>query len=631
VIHKIIGTAGHIDHGKSSLVRALTGTDPDRLAEEQERGMTIDLGFAFLNENIAIIDVPGHEKFIRNMVAGVSTIDLALLVIAADDGIMPQTREHFDILKLLQLRHGIIALTKIDIVEKEWLEIVHEDIRSWIRGSFLEAAPIVPVSSQTSEGIAELRRLLITKAEETPSRNDRGIFWMPVDRSFTIKGHGTVVTGSVLSGEIHDGDSIELLPAQQTLRLRGIQTHGRTTARAQLGDRAALNVMNVSKNDIHRGDVLATPGSVEPSSRIDVKLSTLPSAAHPLAGRTRLRLHLGTREVMARVRLLDRDKLPAGASCYAQLILEEPVVALKREPFIIRFYSPQFTIGGGIILDAHPPLHRRHDRDILEHLKRLEDLNPVEIVISALVAIDKPPIKLIDLAKELGLTPMALEAIVQELVSQKIIYLRGNLLLHRQNFHRLKVKIIESLGLFHTKEPLRPGMIKSALSLQVKTGLPFFEATLEELTAEQLIAQQDDVIRLADFAIHLNPAEEKQAEKIMAILAGSPFLTPPPKIIAQMSGLSNDEIQHTLTALQGMGRIVRLDEDIYFTTAALAEVEKKLEQFAPEDSEFGVGEFRELLNTTRKFALPLLNYFDEKGITERIGEKRRISQKKRPV
>jgi selenocysteine-specific elongation factor len=354
----------------------------------------------------------------------------------------------------------------------------------------------------------------------------------------------------------------------------------------------------------------------------------LPLAAHPLAGRTRLRLHLGTREVMARVRLLDHDKLPAGASGYAQLILEEPAVALKREPFIVRFFSPQFTIGGGIILDAHPPLHRRNDRQVLEHLKRLEDYDPTEIVLSALAAIDKPPIRPIDLAKELAMTPTALEAISEDLISQKMIFLRGNLLLHRQNFSRLKEKIMASLDLFHAKEPLRPGMKKSALALQVKTAPSFFEAALEELTGEEQIAQQDDVIKRADFVIRLNPAEEKQAEKIMAILSASPFLTPPPKIMAQMSGLTVEETQRTLTALQGMGRIVRLEEEIYITAAALAEVEKNLEQLTQENGEFGVGEFRELLNTTRKYALPLLNYFDEKGITERIGEKRRLLQKK---
>ncbi|MBN1464657.1 selenocysteine-specific translation elongation factor, partial [candidate division KSB1 bacterium] len=477
--HKIIGTAGHIDHGKSSLVRALTGTDPDRLAEEQARGMTIDLGFAFLSDRIAFIDVPGHEKFIKNMVAGVSTVDMAMLVIAADDGVMPQTREHLDILKILQLKHGLVALTKIDMVDQEWLTIVEEDVRELLKGSFLQNAPIIKVSSVTREGIPELREALIQLAEQTTARQDRGVFWMPIDRSFTMKGHGTVVTGSVLSGSVAVGDSCDLLPQKRTVKVRAIQTHGASTSRASLGDRAALNLLNIAKNDIERGNILATAGYFEPAKIFDAKLTLLENAPQGLAQGTRVRLHIGTREIMARLKLLGIDKLSPGQSGYAQLMLEQAAVAQKRDPFVIRRYSPQLTIGGGIILDPNPEPHRRADRAVVERLRALENPDPSEIVTAILLQTHQP-IKMADLSKKTSIEPSLLEPLLNELLAKKQLYSFAKQgYLHRNTFAELKTAIVSTLELFHQQEPLRPGMKRANLLAQTAREMPaVFDAAI---------------------------------------------------------------------------------------------------------------------------------------------------------
>ena len=624
--HKIIGTAGHIDHGKSRLVLALTGTDPDRLNEEQKRGMTIDLGFAFLNDNIAFIDVPGHEKFIKNMVAGVSTVDVALLVVAADDGVMPQTREHLDILQLLQLERGLIALTKIDMVEKEWLDVVEEDIRDAVADTFLQDAPLFRVSAANGQGIPELRQAIIDTVAQTPTRPDRGIFWMPVDRSFTIKGHGTVVTGSVLSGSVQVGDSVDLLPAQRPIRIRGIQTHGRSAESAHLGDRAALNLHNISKDDIQRGDVLATSNAVAPTTLMDAKLHLLASAPKALPHRARVRLHLGTREIMARVKLLGRDSLPPGHAAFVQFVLEEPAVAQKRDAFVIRRYSPQLTIGGGIILDTRPKPHRRSDRAALEQLQRLETFDPLEIVTSALLQ-HNMPLKFNDLARESDVDVETLQSVLEELLDRHQIQKFGkDSFLHQQNFQRIKNDITKTLQQYHQREPLRPGLKKANLLAQTSPSAPnVFEAALQELQEDNSIAISDDIVKLRSHTIQLSSKDEQLADEILAILEEAKFSTPPVKILAQTTQRPPEDVQRSLDALQGLGKLVRLEGDLYFTVTSIETAKLLLHQRGQTQPEISVAEFREMLNTSRKFAVPLLNYFDDMGVTERLGDVRRIN------
>ncbi len=369
--HKIIGTAGHIDHGKTELVKAITGTDTDRLKEEKERGLTIDLGFAFLSDDIAIIDVPGHEKFIKNMVAGVVGIDMALLVVAADDGIMPQTREHFDILRLLNIQKGIIAITKIDLVEKDWIELVESDIRELVKGSFLENAPVFKVSSVTGEGIHRLKEKIFEEIKKIKERDYNRPFRIPIDRSFTIRGFGTVVTGTVFSGKISKNSKVELLPQKRELRIRGIETHGKKVYTAKAGDRAALNIANIEKNEITRGDVLAEPGFFIPVYKIDCKLSLLKSAPVPLNNRARVRIHIGTKEGMGRVYFFDRNELYPGESSFAQLRSEVPFITAREDRFIIRRYSPPITIGGGEILDPYPFRKEKNVNKTIEYLRIL--------------------------------------------------------------------------------------------------------------------------------------------------------------------------------------------------------------------------------------------------------------------
>ena len=626
--HKIIGTAGHIDHGKSSLIKALTGTDPDRLAEEQERGMTIDLGFAFLDKEIAFIDVPGHEKFIKNMVAGASTVDAVLLVIAADDGVMPQTREHLDILRLLQIKHGIIALTKIDMVEDDWLDVVEDDIHDLVQSTFLKEAQILRVSSTTGEGVGALRKALVGMLAETPSRQDRGVFWMPIDRSFSIKGHGTVVTGSVLSGRIKMGDAVELLPAKKSLRLRGIQTHGASTESAGLGERTALNLMNIAKDDIQRGDVVATAGYYEPTSLFDAKLYMLQNAPRALTNRARIRLHLGTREIMARVKLLGCDKIEPGSEAFVQIKTEEIAVSQKRDPFVIRQYSPQFTIGGGVILDSNPKTHRRSDKLILQMLKSLDKFDPAETVVSILLQNNSQPLKLNEISKLSGLESEQVINIVDDLVLKQTIVKIGAKpsYLHRQIYERHEGDLLDLVQTFHQKNPLKAGISRANLKVQSGIKAPqMFDYILDNLKNQNKLVESNTIIKNPSHEIKLNPDDEKAAQRVLKLLEDSMFATPPAKIIAEQIGLNEENVNKILGALLGLGRIIRFEGEIYFSSNSLEKAKNMLIDFGRNKKEITVGEFREMLNTSRKFAMPLLGYFDDVGITIRVEDIRHIS------
>lgn len=627
----IIGTAGHIDHGKSSLVKALTGTDPDRLAEEHERGMTIDLGFAFLNPEIAFIDVPGHEKFIKNMVAGVSTIDLAMLVIAADDGVMPQTREHLDILSLLRLERGFIVITKIDMVEADLLELVLEEVRSAVKGTFLDKAPLFAVSSITGAGIAELKAALLAAAEAMPARPLHGLFWMPVDRSFVIKGFGTVVTGTLRSGGATVGDVLELLPAGRMVKIRGLQQQGRSVERVTSGYRTALNLQNISREEIERGDVLASPGHFRGTRLLDARLHLLKSAAKELPNRARLRLHLGTREVMARVKLLNAERLLPGESALVQLLLEAPAAAMRREPFVVRHYSPAFTIGGGAILDPAPTPHRRFDKKTLTNLEALEHPDPIEMISAALLADPLVLRSVADVAAHCSIDIPECEALLAAAAARGEVTILGAgskaLYGHASGGEQLAVLIQKRLAEFHRREPLKPGMSKAELRAQLggQVAPKLFDHTLADLAASGAIVQQPQWVKLSSHEVRLSPADEKTAEQITNRLATTPFAPPEEGTLAQELGLPVSEVRRLLTALQGMGRVVRLEGELYFLAVALQAAEGKLRQYGVEQEEISVGAFRELLGTSRKYAVPLLNWFDQLGLTERVGDNRLIT------
>ena len=628
--HIIIGTAGHIDHGKSSLVKRLTGTDPDRLSEEQERGMTIDLGFAFLNENIAFIDVPGHEKFIKNMVAGVSTVEMAMLVIAADDGVMPQTREHLDILSLLQLKTGLVALTKIDMVDKEWIGLVKDDITSLLKGTFLENTPIIPVSSTTGQGVEDIRNAIIEMAGKTKSRQDRGIFWMPIDRSFTIKGFGTVVTGSVLSGAAQVGDTVELLPKKQKVKLRGIQAHGKSVDAAQIGDRSALNLANISKDEIERGNVLATANYFNPNMIFDAKLQLLKSAKRPLKHRSRVRLHVGTREILCRIRPLDMDKIEPGETSFVQLLLEEEAVAIRRDPFVIRQYSPSVTIGGGIILDTNPPKrHKRFDKAVLDKMAKMERQDPQEILQTTLLTSSKAPISLKDLAKNTGLADNELTTLVDTMVNQNQVVKMGPpanpSFFHIINLNRAKNQFVDILLIFHQNEPLRPGMNKAEFKNKINITPQLFDLCMKELISDNKIIDANQLIKLSSHKIELAENDRKIADSINAILLENQFTTPNEAELAKELSISQNDVSRILGALQGLEEIIRMEGNIYFHRNSIKRAREIIANCRKTSEEISVSTFREELNTSRKYAMAILGYFDKIGLTERVGEVRLIN------
>ncbi|HPG40270.1 MAG TPA: selenocysteine-specific translation elongation factor [bacterium] len=624
--YTIIGTAGHIDHGKSALVKALTGTDPDRLVEEQERGMTIDIGFAFLNEQIALIDVPGHERFIKNMVAGVSTIDLVLFIVAADDSIMPQTREHLDILSVLQVQHGIVVITKKDLVDADLLQIVTEDIQNLVKGTVLEKAPVVAVSSLTGEGIADLRRLIEQTVLEIEPRRDRGIFWMPVDRSFTIKGFGTVVTGSVLSGQVAVGDTVELLPSQKKLKVRGLQTHGKSTNRVQLGERAALNLAAIGRDEIQRGDVLVTGDYFIPSMIMDIHIKLLASVKKTLRNKSRVRVHIGTREILARIKLLSAENLEPGQSGYAQLLLETPAVAMRHDPFVIRQYSPARTIGGGMILDANSRPQRRFNTETLQRLAGLQQQDPVDLIFSLLLTRPDGGLHHDQLTRLSGLTEENLKQLLDAPLQQNRIIRIGNknpFYCHKLIYDRLDAAVMQLVQEFHEKEPLRPGINKA----EIKSRLNLYNAQLLERILLDLInagrlAEKNSLIKIPSHQITLTEKDEKLAAQIRRELQANAFNPPSVGELAAAIRLSEMETGRILGALFGLGDIVWLDNEIFILQTALQQAQQILVDYLKQNREITVSRYRDLLNNSRKYALAMLLYFDKTGITSRVEDVR---------
>lgn len=625
----IIGTAGHIDHGKTALVKALTGIDTDRLKEEKERGLTIDLGFAHFGEQATIIDVPGHEKFIRNMVAGVSTIDLVLFVIAADDGVMPQTREHFDILKILQVRRGIIVLTKIDLVEEDWLNLVQDDVRSLVAGSFLENAPVVPVSSIAGTGIPELKKKVEALFAEIKDKQDKGIFWLPVDRAFTMKGFGTVITGTVLSGQANIGETLELLPQKEVWKIRGLQSHGHSVEKVTTGDRAAINLQAVEKQRLHRGNVLASPNYFVPSQRFDVRLQLLKSAPRALKSRTRVRVHVGTTEVMARVSLIGVKEIAPGDSGYLQLHLEEPAVSRRLDPFVIRQYSPTITIGGGIVLDPNAPRHKLSDPSLPERLKSLQKENPGEVVEDKLLSAEFSLRTVDELTSEISASKETVQKILDDLnEQQKVLLLKKQgraAAIHQANFERLRRAILETIADFHKKYPAKLGMRKAEIAKQFKSKVDgeLLNFALADLIKNQQIKESAALISLKLHEIKIPPELKSLIEKIDQLVFEEGFATSSEAEMAQKLSVDPEPAREALNIMIDLGKILRVEGNIYFHPKQVEAAKQKVKRFLQEKGEITVSQFKELLNgTSRKYAMPLLNYFDGSGVTEREGDVR---------
>jgi selenocysteine-specific elongation factor len=630
-MHVVVGTAGHIDHGKSALVKALTGTDPDRLKEEKERGMTTDLGFAFLGTDITVIDVPGHERFVRHMLAGASTIDLVVLVVAADDGVMPQTREHFEICRLMGIRKGLVAINKADLVDDEWIEMVKLDVGEMVKGSFLEGAPMMSVSAITGRGVPELRQAIVDLAGKVEAKPDRGVFRMPVDRNFSMKGFGTVVAGTVLSGHVHVGDTLELLPQKREVRVRGIQKHNQMLEILGLGERAALNLQGVEREAVVRGNVLATPGYYTPTANFNATMYLLKSVGRPLRNLASLKLHIGTAEVMCRVALLDIKELAPGQEALVQVRAEEPVVCDWNDHYVVRTFAPQQTIGGGIVLEANPAKERRFDEDVVKRLRALRTGEAGSVLEQYLLKHRFDARTLAQAAKDLALADADANEMLGLLVTtnraRKLEFDGKEFLVHEKMVAEAHAAVVATLAQFHKENPLRLGLKRPELRSKAAAGFsaPLFETVLAALLTEKQVVMEDDRVRLATHVIKLGPALQKEYDRLDKLFRETGFS--PPTFEEALAGVDKKLAQQARVALLESGRLVDVGESVVLHREAVALAEQKVRALFAQKPELTASEIRQELGTTRKYLIPLLNYFDSRGVTQRKGEVRILRAK----
>lgn len=628
----IVGTAGHIDHGKTTLIGALTGTDTDRLKEEKERGISIDLGFTGfdLSDEIhaGIIDVPGHEKFIKNMLAGAAGVDLALLVIAADEGIMPQTREHLAILELLQVKYGIVAITKADKVEPDWLDLVVEDARDQLGDSFLKDAPFIPVSAIDGTGLDKLKEALLNEASKIPGKDESSNVYLPIDRVFTMSGFGTVITGTLVSGTLETSSQMLIYPGKKEARIRSIQVHNEKVEAAYPGERTGVNLAGIDKEDIERGDVLATPGSLIATSRLDGRVKLLPSSPMMLENDTRIRFHIGAREVLGRAYLIDKEEILPGESGLVQFRLEETIVSRFKENFVIRRYSPMITIGGGKVLENSPPRRKRHDSAVIEELQIKESGTPAERVELTLKLAGKP-LRINELIEETGLSEVEIDNFLEELIALEQVYelskFQKSSYLAAEPKETVINEMVEITKEYHQKQPLRPGIsraeLKSSLSVELNTNE--FNQLAEELEEEGKLELSQKYIKEAGFQVEFTGRAAEIKTEALKLFKENKFS--PPEIPDLAEALDEDNlklIREVIGALEEEDRLIRLTEDLYFTDQAIAEAEEKLKEFFVQNDSLELSEFRDIIDSSRKYALPLLEYFDEQGLTYREGDKR---------
>jgi selenocysteine-specific elongation factor len=632
-----VGTAGHIDHGKSALVLALTGTDPDRLEEEKRRGITIDLGFAHLDlgegVRVGFIDVPGHERFVRNMLAGVGGIDLVMLVVAADESIKPQTREHFDICKLLEIRQGLVAITKTDLVDSDIIELVRLEIQEFVRGSFLEAAEVLPVSARTGEGLEplkeELRRLALVV---TPKPADLP-FRLPIDRAFVMKGFGTVVTGTLLSGRIDKDSEVEIYPLDRRVRVRGIEVHNADALTALAGQRTAVNLPGLEAKEISRGMVLAPPGIFKATGRLDCKLNLLPGA-RPLKNCARVHFHCNTSETLAEVVLLDRKDLPPGSSAFAQLRLSEPGVFMPGDRFIIRQFSPVTTIGGGTVLDNQPERHRVRDSGVVPLLDALERGGP-QVRLEWLVRQTGEAL-LSGLVSRTGWLPGQVLRLGRMLASENRLLLLGQppeLYVHSEHFLGLAAKLIELLEKFHAANPLVAGLPKEDLRSRTGISSPLrpaapsallFNALLQALVAQGKIEVQGETVRLAGRKVQLTPEEQAAKEQISEAFGRRGLEVPSaPEVLAKLR-IDRLRAEKLLQILLRENVLCKVTEDLIFHRSALRQLKELLAQRKARSNRINVTVFKEITGLSRKYAIPLLEYLDREHVTRREGDERII-------
>ncbi|HLZ12650.1 MAG TPA: selenocysteine-specific translation elongation factor [Candidatus Acidoferrum sp.] len=629
--HIIVGTAGHIDHGKSSLVQALTGTNPDRLEEEKRRGITIDLGFAFLDEpgvRFGFVDVPGHEKFVSNMLAGAAGIDLVILVVAADESIKPQTREHFEICRLLGVKRGIIALTKCDVTDADTLALAKMDVQDYVRGSFLEQAPIVAVSAKSGAGLAELKAALVREGNLVAGKDSAGLFRLPIDRAFSIKGFGTVVTGTLVEGTVAAGEEVELLPEKLRLRVRGVQSGGKATERAAAGQRTAVNLAGIEHTAVKRGMVLAAPGRFRATHRVDARLELLGDAPR-LKQRAKVHFHCGTVETIAEVRIHGADELGGGGSAFANLRLQEPAVILPGDRFIVRQFSPVVTIGGGIVLDNLARRPAAKDTGRVPFLETLEKGDQRErlhaMAVRALFGLSHE-----EIAARTGWTDEVIRAVTKKEEESGRLRAVGQsplLLVGQESFAALQQKITATLEAFHKANPLSGGIARE--DLRAKSGRrlkpEIFRAALEQLAKEQKLVLQGETVKRAGAEVTLLPEEQRARDQIENAFAKAGLTVPPVKEVLAQLAVEAKRSEKLLQMLLKDKKLVRVSAELIFHANALQEMRQKVAGHKKAKSErISVATFKELTGISRKYAIPLLEYLDRERVTRRAGDERVI-------
>jgi selenocysteine-specific elongation factor len=617
---RVIGTAGHVDHGKSTLVQALTGTHPDRLKEEREREMTIDLGFAWLTlpggEAVGIVDVPGHIDFIENMLAGMGSLDAALFVIAADEGVMPQTREHLAILDLLKINAGVVALTKIDLVDADWLELIQLDVHEALRGTVLASAPIVPVSARSGHGVPDLIAALDQVIQQRPPRPDRGRPRHAIDRVFSVAGFGTVVTGTLIDGSLHVGDEVVILPQNLPARIRGLQTHKTKIDTAVPGSRVAINLSGIELSDVQRGNVVTTPGWLSPTLLIDAQFDYLASSPRPLTHNAEVKLFHGAAEVSAHVRLLNDEQLAPGRTGWVQFALRAPLPLVKGDRFIVRLPSPSLTLGGGVVIDPQPGRrHRRFKPEVIARLDTLARGAPDELLLKALET--GGPLNSADLFNRASLSAAEAQAALHELLeTQQARQLKADLYLSASGWAALRNKISGELNAYHVANPLKIGMpreeMKSRLGLDTKT----FNVIVELALHEHIVAATGSALHAPDFTIAFKPEQIAAIDVLIAKFNAAPWNTPLPKDAEQIVGAD------VLAALIDLGRLIKLSEEVLLLAETYRSGVEEIRAYLIAHQTITVAQVRDLVNTSRKYALAMMEHLDAQGITKRAGDER---------
>ncbi len=635
----IIGTAGHIDHGKTALVEALTGINTDRLKEEKLRGITIELGFAHLSlpsgRLAAVVDVPGHERFVKTMVAGATGVDLVLLVVAADEGIMPQTREHLDICQLLRVKKGLVALTKVDLVEEEWLQMVEEDLREFLHGTFLEGAPVVRTSALTRQGLGDLLEKLDGLASQIQERPPAWYFRLPIDRSFTIKGFGTVVTGTLVAGRIREGDPVEVAPRGIRTKVRGLQVHGMAVKESFGGMRTAVNLQGVEKEQIERGDVLIPPDSLPVTHMVDAHLEYLVSAPWKLKNRARVRFHTGTAEILARVVLLDREVLEPGEEAEVQIRLESPTVVVHGDPFVIRSYSPAYTIGGGLVLDGFPRKHKRNSQEVMSYLEELKSGDPIRISLGLIKASGTKGMTKAELVQRLNLAEelwaQVLESPGFKAEAKEIDSGTGGrsrqedmLFVAKEVYSMVRAEVLKALQHYFHGHPLEPGIPKEDLRGRCasRPSSRLFSQVLQGLLEEGEVVVEGDRWRWKGHKVNLGEKQQARLKELEALFLSVGLQPPLQKEVEERLKLQEKEARDLLELMVRQGKLIKVKEGLYFHSGEIRALEEKLVAFLKEKGEIQPLDFKEMTGLSRKYMIPLLEYFDRTKLTMRVGDKR---------